>query len=122
MITLRYGENVQYTTLYSTPGGTSRSVNFIRLLLNTHHTPLIVSLFWDAIDSCGTDENARVANEALQSLFLSNMNHEIRTLLNAIIGFSTFLVETDNDEDLRCYVDIINQLLKDTMTKYLTSL
>lgn len=50
------------------------------------------------------------------------MNHEIRTLLNAIIGFSTFLVETDNDEDRRCYVDIINQLLKDTMTKYLTSL
>lgn len=109
MIALRTGENVKYATQYVTPGGITKYVNSIRLLLNTHHTPLIISLFWDAADSDNADENVKQANEALQSSFLSNMSHEIRTPLNAIIGFSSLLAETDNEEDRRCYIDIINR-------------
>lgn len=46
---------------------------------------------------------AKNANEA-KSNFLSNMSHDIRTPMNAIIGFSTFLArEPDNPEKVREY-------------------
>lgn len=46
---------------------------------------------------------AKNANEA-KSNFLSNMSHDIRTPMNAIIGFSTFLAkEPDNPEKVKEY-------------------
>ena len=46
---------------------------------------------------------AKSANEA-KSLFLSNMSHDIRTPMNAIVGFSTLLArDADNAEKVREY-------------------
>jgi PAS domain S-box-containing protein len=45
----------------------------------------------------------------LKSAFLSNISHEIRTPVNAIVGFSAFLLEPEmNKEKLNEYVHIIN--------------
>ena len=51
-------------------------------------------------------ERAEESNR-LKSSFLANMSHEIRTPLNAIVGFSGILAITENEEEKREYVSII---------------
>jgi signal transduction histidine kinase len=52
--------------------------------------------------------------DRLKSAFLANMSHEIRTPLNSIIGFSDLLAETDEEDERREFISIIqrnNELL-----------
>ncbi len=42
-----------------------------------------------------------------KSVFLSNMGHEIRNPLNAIVGFSELLMNTTSPEECSQYIDII---------------
>ncbi len=51
-------------------------------------------------------EKAEESNR-LKSAFLANMSHEIRTPLNSIIGFSGILAATEDAEEKREYVNII---------------
>lgn len=53
-------------------------------------------------------------SDHLKSAFLANMSHEIRTPLNAIVGFSGLLAVTEDEEEKRDYINIIennNELL-----------
>lgn len=52
-------------------------------------------------------EKAQAADQ-LKSSFLSNMSHEVRTPMNAIVGFTTLLKGDDiNSDDANRYLDII---------------
>ncbi|MGE4289821.1 MAG: ATP-binding protein [Salinivirgaceae bacterium] len=52
-------------------------------------------------------EKAQAADQ-LKSSFLSNMSHEVRTPMNAIVGFTTLLKGDDiNTDDAHRYLDII---------------
>ncbi|RHJ90536.1 ATP-binding protein [Parabacteroides bouchesdurhonensis] len=62
------------------------------------------------------EELVRVLDEAresdrLKSLFLANMSHEVRTPLNAIVGFSSLLIEEEglSIESRKDFINIINE-------------
>lgn len=61
-------------------------------------------------------KEAAEESEKLKTAFISNMNHEIRTPLSAIIGFSTIISETADPETRREYGKILmsnsSQLLR----------
>lgn len=54
-----------------------------------------------------SEEKARASDE-MKSAYLANMSHEIRNPLNAIVGFSTLLAETDDPEERKSYANLIN--------------
>lgn len=45
--------------------------------------------------------------DRLKSAFLANMSHDIRTPLNAIVGFSNLLAVTDDKDERREFINII---------------
>lgn len=45
--------------------------------------------------------------ERLKSAFIANMSHEVRTPLNAIVGFSGLMVTASSEEEKKMYADII---------------
>ena len=56
-------------------------------------------------------------SDRLKSAFLSNMSHEVRTPMNAILGFSGFLKDSDLDrERMGQIVEIINSSVNQLLT------
>ena len=53
-------------------------------------------------------EKAETADR-LKSAFLANMSHEIRSPLNAIVGFSSLLVQEENPEEREQYMAIVEE-------------
>jgi len=47
-------------------------------------------------------------SDKLKTAFLANLSHEIRTPLNAIMGFSSLLAPDNDEQDLKTYINIIN--------------
>lgn len=47
--------------------------------------------------------------ERLKSSFIANMSHEVRTPLNAIVGFSGLMVTANSEEEKKMYYDIITE-------------
>ena len=47
--------------------------------------------------------------DRLKSAFLANMSHDIRTPLNAIVGFSSLLTETEDMKDRKQYMAIVQE-------------
>ena len=82
--------------------------------------PKIIGLKHDITDLKRMEELVLLRQQAeeanrMKSTFLANMSHDIRTPLNAIVGFATLLSESDSKEEQKEFADIIqentNQLL-----------
>ena len=43
----------------------------------------------------------------MKSAFIANMSHEVRTPLNAIVGFSGLMVSASSEEERKMYADVI---------------
>ena len=76
---------------------------------------LFLYLSWRKIfrlkeSKCSQEKMIQKAERAIQkkNMFLSNMSHEVRTPLNAIVGFSQLLAETDDPEERHEFVEIID--------------
>ncbi|WP_293667182.1 PAS domain-containing sensor histidine kinase [uncultured Parabacteroides sp.] len=72
----------------------------------------LIGLKHDITELKHTEEQARLREKAeesnrLKSAFLANMSHDIRTPLNAIVGFSTLMAETDDKEERQEFAQII---------------
>lgn len=74
----------------------------------------IIGLKHDITDIKRTQELIRLRRQAeeanrMKSTFLANMSHDIRTPLNAIVGFSTLLSESDDKQEQREFAAIIQE-------------
>lgn len=50
-----------------------------------------------------------ISADKLKSAFIANMSHEVRTPLNAIVGFSGLIVSASSEEERKMYADIITE-------------
>jgi signal transduction histidine kinase len=55
-------------------------------------------------------------SDRLKSAFLANMSHEIRTPMNGILGYSQLLLEAQDQEELKMFVDVITDNGKHLLT------
>ena len=54
-------------------------------------------------------KNKAEVSDRLKSAFLANMSHDIRTPLNAIVGFSNLLTEAEDPEERRDYLRVVEE-------------
>jgi PAS domain S-box-containing protein len=111
------------TRIYSVPATAGENVLGL-IVLYTNDEPLepkvseiihrLANLYALALHNTHTGEELKAAKEKaeesdrLKSMFLSNMSHDIRTPMNAIVGFSEMLQDPDlTREERNRFLDII---------------
>lgn len=101
-----------------TPGGGKKWISDSSLPLKDEETGKVIGSFGILFDISERKEilehlarATEKANESdrLKTAFVQNISHEVRTPLNAIVGFSTLICEPEQDRDQRQqFRDIIN--------------
>ena len=77
-------------------------------------SPIIVSIEWDITElemikrELQSSKEKAEMSDSLMSAFLAIMSLEIRTPLNAIVGFSHLFAESDDAEERKTYYNIVN--------------
>ena len=111
--TINHGRIHKSVVEYEKPNGEIRIVNIIRLLITNPDpgaSPLLLAMLWDITEQRQNELDLIKAQEAdkMKNAFIANMSHEIRAPLNAIVGFSRLITETDNASEQQEYLTIIN--------------
>ena len=111
--TINHGRIHKSVVEYEKPNGEIRIVNIIRLLITNPDpgaSPLLLAMLWDITEQRQNELDLIEAQEAdkMKNAFIANMSHEILTPLNAIVGFSRLITETDNASEQQEYLTIIN--------------
>lgn len=79
--------------------------NADRLLLTVHD----VTELKNVQRALSIEKENAISADKLKSAFIANMSHEVRTPLNAIIGFSGLMVTASSEEEKKMYFDIISE-------------
>lgn len=111
-------EKYRVEILIKTPSGEKKWIRDTSLPLKDENTRRIigsVGILFDITETKKTLASLSMAKEKavesdlLKTAFLHNLSHEVRTPLNAIIGFSSLICEPDQDSYGRMeYLNIIN--------------
>ena len=111
-------EKYKVEILINTPSGNKKWIRDSSVPLKDDETGRIigsVGILFDITDRMDALEHLARANEKaiecdrMKTDFLHNLSHEVRTPLNAIIGFSSLICEPGQDVNgRREYLDIIN--------------
>ena len=110
--TIKTGRMVKEMVEYEKPNGEVRIVNIVRLLITNPDpgaSPLLLVMLNDITEQRQDQLALMKVQEAdkMKNAFIANMSHEIRTPLNAIVGFSTLFAESDDEEEKKEYLRII---------------
>lgn len=111
-------EKYKAEILIRTPSGEKKWIRDTSLPLRDEETGKVigsVGILFDITAVKNSIASLAIANEKakesdeLKTAFLHNLSHEVRTPLNAIIGFSSLICEPDQDNyGKKQYLDIIN--------------
>ena len=112
--TIKTGRMVKEMVEYEKPNGEVRIVNIVRLLITNPDpgaSPLLLVMLNDITEQRQDQLALMKVQEAdkMKNAFIANMSQEIRTPLNAIVGFAHLVTETTNASEQREYFSIINK-------------
>lgn len=105
LLFLFYVESLVPDSLFTYPGDGVRRLD-IYLSLALYSGFMIFFLYLVKKDFLRQKAQV-VQSDKLKTAFLENMSHEVRTPMNAIVGFSQLLSKDSGEEETQTYVDII---------------
>jgi len=105
-IVVETGENSKDQILIMKKGGSLFNAIIRKSLIKKGKASYIITEINDIDDLVKEREKAEKSDK-LKSSFLANMSHDIRTPLNAILGFSELIKDSNDTEEMREYASAI---------------
>lgn len=105
---------ISYEEEYTTVGGEIKTVSTRKIICNlSENKEVIIGVSIDISELKKIERELLHAkqkaeeNDKQKSVFLSNMGHEIRTPINAIVGFADVLADVETPEEQKQCLDVI---------------
>lgn len=103
----RTGQQVVRFEKFKLPHGQEYDLQTIRKRIRVLGNDYIMTVSLNVQELIEAQKNAEEANKQ-KTAFMESVSHEVRTPLNAIVGFSQLLEYAQTEEEKKEYIDIIN--------------